>query len=114
MKDVYARDAGVMRALSTPIRLQILDLLSCGEMCASAIQDCFSITQPTLSYHMKILVSVGIIEMRTEGKYVFYSLKPEIIRQFLHEIEGMFTEKENCICRTISKMPCMDNISGSE
>ncbi len=114
MKDVYTRDAGVMKALSIPIRLQILDLLSCGEMCASAIQECFSITQPTLSYHMKILVSVGIVEMRNEGKYVFYSLRPEIIRQFLHEIEDMFTENENCICRTISKMPCMDSISDSE
>lgn len=114
MKDVYTRDAGVMKALSIPIRLQILDLLSCGEMCASAIQECFSITQPTLSYHMKILVSVGIVEMRNEGKYVFYSLRPEIIRQFLHEIEDMFTEKENCICCTISKMPCMDSISDSE
>lgn len=114
MQDVYTRDAGVMRALSTPIRLQILDLLSCGEMCASAIQECFSITQPTLSYHMKILVSVGIVEMRNEGKYVFYSLKPETIRQFLHEIEDMFTEKEDCICRTFSKMPCMDNISDSK
>lgn len=114
MKDVYTRDAEVMRALSTPIRLRILDLLSCGEMCASAIQEYLSITQPTLSYHMKILVSVGVVEMRNEGKYVFYSPKPEIIRQFLHEIENMFTEKENCICHTISQMSCMDGLLDSE
>lgn len=113
MKDVYTRDAEVMNALSTPTRLRILELLSCGEMCASAIQEYFSITQPTLSYHMKILVSVGIVEMRNEGKYVFYSLKPKEIQQFLHEIEDMFTERENCICYEISQFPCKNKILDS-
>ena len=42
-----------MRALSAPIRLRIFDMLSCGEMCASAIQEYFSVTQSTLSYHIK-------------------------------------------------------------
>lgn len=114
MKDVYTRDAEVMRALSAPIRLRILDLLSCGEMCASAIQECLSITQPSLSYHMKILVFSSIVKIRNEGKYVFYSLNAEIIRQFLHDFEAMFTEKKNCICRTITKTPCMGSIADSE
>lgn len=35
-------------------------MLSCGEFCASVIQECFSISQLTISCHMKILVSAGV------------------------------------------------------
>lgn len=64
-----------MSALSAPIRLQILDMLSYGELCASVIQESFPIAQPTLSCHMKILISAGVVSMRSEGKYVYYCLK---------------------------------------
>lgn len=38
MEDIYLRNAKIMNALSTPMRLQIVDMLSCGELCASQIQ----------------------------------------------------------------------------
>ena len=114
MATIYEERAKIFKALSDERRLRILEVLQNGEKCTCTLTDEVNMPQSSLSYHMKILVSVGIVEMRNEGKYVFYSLRPEIIRQFLHEIEDMFTENENCICRTISKMPCMDSISDSE
>ncbi|MFZ2861339.1 MAG: metalloregulator ArsR/SmtB family transcription factor, partial [Trichococcus flocculiformis] len=45
---IYAK---CLKVLSDETRLEIMDLLSEGEMCACALLDQFSITQPTLSYH---------------------------------------------------------------
>ena len=43
-----------LKAMSDSKRLQIIDMLSCGELCACVILESFHITQPTLSHHMKI------------------------------------------------------------
>lgn len=108
MKDIYERNAAVTNALSTPIRLRILELLSCGELCASAIQEYFLISQPTLSYHMKILTSSGIVSMRSEGKFVFYSIQSERVEVFLKEIEKITTEKKDCACRKALMEACRE------
>lgn len=101
MDEIYFRNAKIMSALSTPIRLQILDMLSCGELCASQIQDAFSITQPTTSYHLKLLTDTGLVTMRNEGKYVFYSLNQERIQKFLHEFGHLVSSTESCICNKV-------------
>ena len=54
MKHSYADYVPAMKALSDETRLKIIDMLSCGEMCACEILEELSISQPTLSYHMKI------------------------------------------------------------
>ena len=51
----YQKNAGWFKALADPTRLEIVDMLSCGELCACKILERFQITQPTLSHHMKIL-----------------------------------------------------------
>jgi ArsR family transcriptional regulator len=45
-----------------------------GEMCASEIKKDMKISQPTLSYHMKILCGSGLVTKRKDGKWVYYSL----------------------------------------
>ena len=72
MKPSYADHALVFKALSDPTRLQILDMLSCGELCACDILEAFRITQPTLSYHMKILVDSGLVSAKKEGVWMNY------------------------------------------
>lgn len=109
MKQVYCRNARIMSALSTPMRLQILDLLSCGELCASEIQNAFSVTQPTMSYHMKLLVDAGIVSERNEGRYIFYSLNQKTIKSFLREVEQMTQFKTNCICNKVKPGDCRKN-----
>ena len=106
MEDVYIRNSKIMSALSTPMRLQIVDMLSCGELCASEIKDVFSTTQPTMSYHMKLLVEAGIVLMRNEGKYVFYSLNNEYMKMFFQDIQKIASPKENCICHSIPTGEC--------
>lgn len=63
----YERIAKILKALSDPKRLEIIDMLSCGELCACVILDSFKITQPTLSRDMKVLVEAGLVKKRKPG-----------------------------------------------
>lgn len=51
----YEEMSVILKALADPKRLKIIDLLSCGSLCACDILDHFEFTQPTLSHHMKVL-----------------------------------------------------------
>ncbi|NLY71278.1 MAG: winged helix-turn-helix transcriptional regulator [Clostridiales bacterium] len=99
MSSEYIKKSKVLKALADPTRLSIIDMLSCGEMCACKILEKFSITQPTLSHHMKILCNAGIVNARREGKWTHYSLNSENIEE-LHEFMLRITsDKEDCICK---------------
>jgi DNA-binding transcriptional ArsR family regulator len=65
----------VFKALSDPIRLRILGLLSSREMCVCEVMVALGLTQPTASHHLRILENVALVKDRKEGKWVFYSLK---------------------------------------
>jgi ArsR family transcriptional regulator len=74
MKRLYAEYAPVFKALSDETRLKIIDMISKGEMCACHILDEFSISQSTLSYHMKILSDSGLVDARRDGAWMKYTL----------------------------------------
>lgn len=56
MEQIYLDTARILKAISDPKRLKIVDMLSCKEQCANKLQQAFAITQPTLSHDMKVLV----------------------------------------------------------
>lgn len=99
MDQRYLDLAKVLKALSDPKRLRIVDMLSCGELCACVIQKEFDITQPTLSHDMRVLVDAGVVNARKEWKNTYYSLNLECLERFSMELEKMFHPKNDCICR---------------
>lgn len=89
MEPIFTECATIFKALGDPKRLKIVGLLSQGEMCACKILEKFELSQSTLSHHMKILGSCGLVNGRSEGKWVHYSLNMdtyEKIRQLLEEL----------------------------
>lgn len=91
----------ICKALSDSNRLQIVQMLSDGEKCACKLLERFSITQPTLSHHMKILCECGLVETRKEGKWSHYSLNCETLaafRQFLDSLTCRSGEG-GCCCK---------------
>ena len=70
----YKEQAKVFKAFCDDKRLQIIELLREGETCACVLIDRLNIGQSALSYHMKILVESGIVESRSEGKWVHYRI----------------------------------------
>ena len=83
------RTAAVFKALCDENRIRILKLLTGGEKCACKLLDELSVTQPTLSHHMKILCDSGIVSRRKEGKWMYYSISEqgaENARNLLREL----------------------------
>jgi ArsR family transcriptional regulator len=74
----YKETARFFKALSDETRLEIIDMLFEGELCACKILENFNITQPTLSYHMKILMECGLVDGRRDGPWMRYTLKLDI------------------------------------
>ena len=98
MEKVYIDVSKMLKAISDPKRLRIVDMLSCGELCACVILESFRITQPTLSHDMKVLTEAGIVLDRREGKNTFYSLNRPALDQMLTTLGTMFEPKADCIC----------------
>ncbi len=74
MNSEYLR---VFRAFSDERRLRVLEMLTQGEQCACSLLEELSISQPTLSYHMKILCASGIVRERPVGPWKYYSINTE-------------------------------------
>ena len=66
----YLEHTKVFKALGDPKRAMIVDMLSCGELCACMILEKFEMSQSTLSHHMKLLCECGLVKGREEGKWI--------------------------------------------
>ena len=98
MEQIYIDISKMLKAMSEPKRLRIVDMLSCGELCACKILEEFNITQPTLSHDMRVLVEAGIVKDRREGKNIYYSLNRDALETMHQNLGRMFEDKPDCIC----------------
>lgn len=77
MSKKYIIQARIFKAMSDENRLKILELLHEREYNASELLAQMDFGQSTLSHHMRILLSAGIVQARKNGKWTYYSLWPE-------------------------------------
>ena len=72
-----------MRALSDPVRREILNLLKSGRLSAGEITDHFDITGAAISRHLSILKEADLIRDTREGKYIYYDLNATVLEEIL-------------------------------
>lgn len=82
------------KAMADETRLEILQMLTKETLCACHILEGFDITQPTLSYHMKILVESGLVDSVKDGNWTRYSINPEIIQSIKNMINKIDTNNK--------------------
>lgn len=83
--ELNIKKAEIFKALSNPVRLEILDTLLYGEKCVcEIIKTLNKYEQPHISKSLTKLKKVGLIEERKEGLKVFYKLKCNCIKDFLN------------------------------
>lgn len=70
----YEEPARVFKAFCDPNRLKILDILKSGEHCACKLLEIMDLSQSTLSHHMKLLTDAGVVNVRKEAKWSYYSI----------------------------------------
>ncbi|MFZ9738140.1 MAG: ArsR/SmtB family transcription factor [Prochlorotrichaceae cyanobacterium] len=66
--------ATMFKALSEPIRVEVLELLKEQEMCVCDLCDRLNVTQSKLSFHLKTLKNAGLVRSRQEGRWIYYRL----------------------------------------
>ena len=97
------RTAAVFKALCDENRIRILKLLTGGERCACELLGELSVTQPTLSHHMKILCDSGIVSGRKEGKWMYYSISDQGAENAMSLLRELTTV--SCCCKA---EPCCE------
>lgn len=73
----FKNDTLVFRAFCDESRLRIFDLIKRGETCSCFLLRDLTISQSTLSHHMRILVDSGLVLSTKHGKRSMYTLSPE-------------------------------------
>lgn len=88
----------VLKALGDDTRLNIIDMLSCGELCVCDIMDNLELTQPTVSHHLKVLHNAGLVSFRKEGKWRRFKLVDEEFSSLIEFIQVVSAPKDDCRC----------------
>ncbi|WP_252232112.1 metalloregulator ArsR/SmtB family transcription factor [Clostridium sp. ZBS15] len=102
----YENNSKIIKAISDPNRLEIIDILSCGERCACDILKNFKFTQPTLSHHMKVLIDCEIVNVRKEGSWNYYCLNINKCNNLILFLMNIIANTDDCICNDKTKYEC--------
>ena len=84
-----ATTSDVFNAIAEPRRRDILDYLASRERAVGNIVAALALPQPSVSKHLRVLRDVGLVDVRRDGRQVFYRTNAEAIRP-LHEWTGRF------------------------
>lgn len=78
-----------MKALSDPIRREILELLKSGRMSAGEIGEHFPVSGAAVSKHLSVLKDADLIRDAREGKYIFYELNTSVLEEVMLWLTGL-------------------------
>jgi DNA-binding transcriptional ArsR family regulator len=76
--------AKIFRALADPTRRQILEELKAGPLAAGDIAARFSISAPSISRHLALLESAGLVSYRREANRLIYEAEAETLTSALN------------------------------
>lgn len=90
----------VLKVLADPTRLTMLKQMQSGEQCACSFVDCFDISQPAISRHLKMMRQAGLLLERRDKQWIHYRLNEtspfySIVVDLLDQIEPIDT---TCDC----------------
>ena len=72
-----------LKALSDPIRREILNLLKKGRMSAGEICEHFDVTSAAISRHLSVLKEADLIRDAREGKFIYYDLNASVLEEIM-------------------------------
>jgi ArsR family transcriptional regulator, arsenate/arsenite/antimonite-responsive transcriptional repressor len=76
-------DVMLLAALADPVRLSIVRQLAAGDdVCACDFTECCTVSQPTISHHLRVLREAGIVESRRQGTNIIYALSGDFGRRW--------------------------------
>lgn len=107
----------VAKALSDSNRLRtMMALSSFPELCACELGDLLQVTSATISRHMDVLLSAGLISSRKDGRWVYYRIAPEcmsnpMLAAIMDQVRSHLREDPQFIddLQSMKKVTCASN-----
>ncbi len=84
-----------MKALSDPIRREILNMLKGGRLSAGEITERFEVTGAAISRHLSVLKDADLIRDTREGKFIYYELNASVLEEIMLWITTLKGEDNN-------------------
>lgn len=82
MKRLVDPDVRLLAALGDPARLEIVrELAGSAEVCACDLTECCSVSQPTVSHHLRVLREAGVVVSERRGSNVYYRVAPDLLER---------------------------------
>ncbi len=72
-----------LKAISDPVRREILSMLKGGRKAAGEIAEKFDMTNATVSYHLKLLKQADLIDECREKNFIYYSLNTSVFEEIM-------------------------------
>jgi DNA-binding transcriptional ArsR family regulator len=82
-----------LKALSDPIRREILDLLRSGRHSAGEIAEKFPVSGAAVSKHLSVLKEADLIRDTREGKFIYYELNTSVLEEVMLWLTGLKGDK---------------------
>jgi ArsR family transcriptional regulator len=83
MGDDIGSEVRFLQALADPVRLSIVrQLAACAQVCACDFVECCTVSQPTISHHLRVLREAGIVTSERRGNNIMYALAPDFARRW--------------------------------
>lgn len=90
LKDpLYAQFARIGRAVSSPVRIELLDLLAQGEKTVEALAEHAAATIKNTSAHLRVLRQARLVDTRRDGTYIYYRLADPQVSRFVRDLERL-------------------------
>ena len=84
-----------IKALSDPIRREILAMLKAGELPAGEIASAFPVSGAAISKHLSVLKEADLIRDKRDGKFIYYELNTSVLEEVLLWISSLKGEKHD-------------------
>lgn len=84
-----------MKALSDPVRREILELLRQKRLSAGDICKHFAITDAAISRHLSVLKDADLVRDAREGKFIYYELNTSVLEEIMKWISALKGDNKN-------------------
>ena len=82
--EAAAELATKLKALADPVRLRLMSAVASrdnGEACVCDLSVGIEVSQPTISHHLKVLRTAGLLDCERRGSWVYYRINPDALRE---------------------------------
>lgn len=93
MDEIFQMQAEVLKALSSPRRLEIIHLLAEGPQEVGRLAEAMGVSQPNVSQHLALMRAVGVVDFEREGREVRYRLVDPRILQACELMRNVLTRR---------------------